>query len=513
MGKIKSAIITAILVAAIVVLAFFATVSFPMAGSGKVKKYNSFITSISLGGDLTGEAVAVLYPKGVISAADYKAGIPDVPEDETADGYGEAKDKYEEYIGKYKQFGNVYVESEILLDDADGKALMANVKHDAEILSNRLGEKGYSTYSVSVRDGLALIVSIPTNYTFAEYSDPDYHSSERSDKQTLISNTVKYMAYGGELSLRNTEIVPNGDHTLTSPTADVNSYFKSFEKFSRGGSYAVKVDLTKEGRKQFETISTKVSGASSEKSVGFYVGDNQLISLGLEETISQDSFLINVNSEEDAINWATVLDSCINGQTLVYDYGTANDVDIVYTSAALGDNAAIYLFCTMLAIVVAAIVYSAVRYKMLGFVNAIVIVMYALTIITALMLIDIQLTVTGAVFAVAGLALLCGANFVLFEKVRQETQKGKTISAAIKSAYKSLLKGILELHIVLVAVSLIMALVCVGEIAACAFIFFIASVASYILYWFTRFMWFVVSSTVRDKFAFCGFKREELEDD
>ena len=40
MGKIKSAIITAIIVAAVLVLAFFATVSFPMAGTGGVDKYN-----------------------------------------------------------------------------------------------------------------------------------------------------------------------------------------------------------------------------------------------------------------------------------------------------------------------------------------------------------------------------------------------------------------------------------------------------------------------------------------
>lgn len=501
MGKIKSAILTAILLAGIVVLAFFATVSFAVPGSGGVKKYNSFISSISLGGDLTGEAVAVLYPEGVISAADYNFGIPD------------KEDERKDYEDKYKKFGSVYVETEVLEEYENEQELLDSVKHDAEILSKRLGEKEYSSYSVSVQDGLTIVVSIPTNYSYAEYGNGDYSTSSRSDKQTLISNTVKSMAYGGGLSLRNSEVGSGHDNLLTSVTADVNSYFKSFEKFSRAGSYAVKVDLTKEGKEVFADISARVSAVSSDKAIGFYIGENQLIPLNVSETISQDSFLITVDSKETAINYATVLNSCIKGETLKLDYGTANDVDIVYTSAALGGNAAIFLFCSLLAIIVAAIVYSAVRYKLLGLVNAIVILMYALTIVVALMLIDIQLTVTGAIFAVAGLALLCGANFVLFEKVRQETQKGKTMQSAIKSAYKSLLKGILELHIVLVAVSLILTLVCVGEAAACGLIFFIASIASYILYWFTRFMWFVLSSTVRDKFAFCGFKREELEDD
>ena len=208
-----------------------------------------------------------------------------------------------------------------------------------------------------------------------------------------------------------------------------------------------------------------------------------------------------------------MLQYCIEGETLALDYGTASDLEVVYASASLGSHAAIFLFCSMLALVLAAIVYSAVRYRLLGFVNAIMILAYSLTVIIALLLINIELTVAVAIFAMAGLALLCGANFVAFEKVRGETLKGKTMQSAVKAGYKGLLKGILELHVVLVAVSLIIALVGVGEVAACGLIFFIASLASYILYWFTRFMWFVVSSTVRDKFAFCGFKREEIEDD
>ena len=52
-----------------------------------------------------------------------------------------------------------------------------------------------------------------------------------------------------------------------------------------------------------------------------------------------------------------------------------------------------------------------------------------------------------------------------------------------------------------------------GEAAACGFIFFIATIASYVLYWFTRFMWYVLSSPVKDKFKFCGIKREAYDED
>ena len=62
MGKVKSAIITALLLAAIVVLSLFAVISCDVPGSNHVKRYNSFLSGIHLGADLSGEAYALLYP-------------------------------------------------------------------------------------------------------------------------------------------------------------------------------------------------------------------------------------------------------------------------------------------------------------------------------------------------------------------------------------------------------------------------------------------------------------------
>ena len=206
------------------------------------------------------------------------------------------------------------------------------------------------------------------------------------------------------------------------------------------------------------------------------------------------------------------MNSVAHGQTLTLDYDYDN-VQIVYATSALGDYAALYLGGVLLAVLLAVIVYSIVRYKKLGIVNAIIAVMFALTIIVALLLIEIQLTIAGALTIVLGLALTCGSNFALFERVRKETKKGKTMQSAVKSGYRRMLTGILDLHVLLIAASLIIALVCVGELAACGLIFFISSIASYVLYWFTRFMWYVLSSPARDKFKFCGFTREVPIDD
>ena len=506
MGKIKSAVITVILVAAIAVLAFFALFSWQVPGSNGVDRYNSFISSIHLGGDLSGEAHAVLYPEGVITAADYEYGKPVKSDDETDKEYA---DKLSEYVDKYEPHGNLYIEKDFIEDGE--QAFKEEVKADAEVLSKRLAEKGYSDYSVSVQDGFTLKVAVPTNFTYSAYKS--YDTTSRSQETNKISRTVQLLSFDGELTLRNTEVGKvNYDNILTPINADITGYFKNITAYSAGGNYAVRLNLTKEGREQLKTISNLiVSDASNDKAIGFYVGDNQLLSLTLSEEIDSNSFFISVD-EAYSQDYAIILNSVVHNQTIKLNY-SSNGVQVVYATARLGDLAAILLGVVLVLVLLAAVIYSIVRYKKLGLVSTLMIVIYALAMVTALMLLEIQLTLAGAVTAVLGLALICGSNFAAFECVREETKKGKTMQSSVKSGYKRVLTGILELHIVLVVVSLLLALVGVGELASCGFILLIATIASYILHWFTRLMWYVISSPVKNKFAFCGFKREELIDD
>lgn len=502
MSKVKSAIITALLVAAIVVLALFATISCTVPGSNGVKRYNSFLSNIRLGGTFTGEAAAVLYPEGVIPSADYEFGIPD------------EEDERESYADKYMPFGSLYVEKEALGEGEEGvKAFKEKVASDAKILSERFDEKGYSGYSVSVQDEFTLKVTVPASFTYAEYKE--YNSSSRSDKTSEISRTIQYLAYDGALSLRNSEVgKKNNNNILTPITADLTTYFKSFQKYSAAGNYAVKVNLTSEGREQLKSISATVAAAENDKAIGFYVGEHQLLALELSSEIDEKSFYITVNNGEAvAQDYAIVLNSVAHGQALSLNYNTDDNLDVVFQSAALGGNAAIFLLVALALVFVAAIIFSLVRYKKLGFVNTLMVLIYALTVIISSMLLEIEITVAAAFTIVLGLALVCGSNFALFEAVRRETQKGKTMQSSVKSGYKAMLTGILELHAVLLVVALMLALICVGELAACGLLFFIATLASYILYWFTRFMWYVLSSPAKDKFKFGGFVREELYDE
>lgn len=499
MGKVKSAIITALLVAAILVLALFATISLNL--SGGVKRYNSFVSKISLGGDFSGYASTVIYPEGVRSDADYKDVVNDLDENNAK--------KREEYQSKYTQKGSLWVDKDKLGGD-EGAAFAQSVSSDAEIISDRLSQKGYTSYSVSVVDGYAIKISVPTGFSYAALKN--YDSNERNSALTQIGHSVNYLTLDGELSLRDSSTYEGSKSVLLKIGERMDDYVKSASVYSLGGNNALKIELTNEGFTQVNAALTK-QGASG--TAYLFMGETSLgltFTMGTELTDKTLYFEADKSYSED---YAIAIDSVARGNTIQNKYNDAKESSgstLVSVGPEFGEYAAVWLGVTILVIIVAAVIYSVIKYRLLGLVNAIMIMAYSVALATALLLTGVQVTIAGALTAVLGLAVLCVSNFYAFESVRYETAAGRTIQSSVKLGYKKSLFGILDVHIVLIIASAVMALAGVGELAACGLIFLIGVAASYVLHWLTRFMWYVLSSPVRNKFKFCGFERK-VEDD
>lgn len=495
MGKVKSAIITALLVAAIVVLWLFSAISCNVPGTDGVKRYNSFLSGIHLGSDLGGEAYTLLYPEGVISAADYNLVIND-----------EDSEDREDYLANYKKAGGVYVESDKLGDEE----FIASVKNDAEIISRRLGQKGYSSYSVTVEDGYVIRLSVPTNFTYAAMKEND--SSSRSESLSLISNTVQFIMIDGDISLRdNTDY--DSSNSLLSIKEDFASYFNGVSYYVMGGTHAVKLDLNAEG---FDKLNSVLLTGDDDSTAYIFVGETN-VGLQFEMGTALESRTLYFSSESyRAQDFSILLGSVVGGDVLVNSYNDAENgasTELIVSSPAFGENSALYLLILLVLALAVAIILPVVKYKKLGLVNALISLVYSLVIIISLLLLEIQLTLGGAFTVVLGLALLTFTNIRIFEAVRTETKNGRTIQASVKTGYKKTLSSVLDLHIILTVISIIVALACVGELASCGLILLIATLASYVLYWFTRFMWYVISAPVKDKFKFCGFAREVYDDE
>ena len=513
MSKVKSAVITALVVIAIIVAAVFGTVSFNV---GAAQRYNSIAARIPLGSEFSGYVYTTVYPEGVISANEYDA--------------LEEEDK-----SAYEQHGGVYVSFEEC-DYADIASLSAAVAADADILSARLGDRGLTDYSVAVRDDVTIFVALPSGYSYAAYKGSD--SAERSEALSAASSSIAYLVADGELTLRTTDasittdedsgtaidmtrnkdeytdadILGTGEQTypFVSANEDVSSYFSSVTAYAFGGSNVLSFNLTEYGRERMSYVST-LAASSESQTIYVCVGDTQVLSINCTSTIDSDNMQFALSTLSAAKDTAAVLSSVVAGNALSVAYNAPDSVSS--STATGGENAALMAFIASIVVLAALCAAAVIKYKKLGGVLAISFVILALAMLYTLFLLSIQVTFEVLAVWAGALILLAAANLVVLGEVRAQCKTGKTMQAAVKAAYKRTLWSVIDIHVIVLAAAILMAAVCQGAAAACGLILVVGTLVSYVLYWFTRFMWFVLSSPQRNKFAFGGFKREVYGDD
>lgn len=533
MSKAKSIVITVILALAVAVAAFFAAISFPVAKN--VKRLNSIASNIHLGAEYSGYAYTTIYPEGVITAEEYNGLVEEYLE-KSEEGDEDAEDPATQYTA----VGGLFVSKDELSkrEYNDVESLKAKVASDADKLSARLGKMGYSSYSVVVEDGVSIKLSVPTNFTYAAYKS--YDQTSRSEDLSLASASISSLTAGGKLTLRTTDAtisitneneeaksydmekrgkddwtdtaLVNGSKTYSlAGKEDASAYFKSVSSRTVGKTSVITFKFTKEGREKFKQITTLAS-ASSSHTVYFFVGDTQLVAFSdITAPVDEKSVSLQSNSAESARNSAVTLNSAIEDGGLEVEY---RDIENVKTSTATnGRLAALLTFIACIVVLVGVAVLLIVKYKKLGALTAFMSVIFALVELYALFLLKIQLTPAVLFAALILLALFVISNAIVFGEVKRLTLGGRTVQASVKEAYKNVLMTVTDIHIVLVIVAIFLAAVGKGAVAVCGLLAVIGVVASYVLYWFTRFMWYVTSSPVRDKFAFAGLKRVVYEDD
>ncbi len=515
MSKVKSAIITSIVVIAIIVAAFFGTVSFRISDT---QRYNSIAASISMGSDFTGYATKTMYPEGVVSSDKYS--------------YMSDEDKT-----GYEKQGAVYVNLEEAGYDSVAQ-LSAEVSADAEVLAQRFADRGLSDFSVSVQDGITIKVSVPTQYSYAAYVGND--SVSQSQRLQVATNTLGYLSASGELTLRtaDTSITVSGDsgnestlnmtynadeytdaditgsgsktYSFVSANENVADYFSSVSSYTFGGNHVLHFSLTEYGRERMRYVTT-LAASSESNAIYFCVGDTLILSVTSTSTMDSDTMEFALSTSDEAKDAAAILNSAACGGVLNVKY--SSDSAITTTSAAGGELSALMALIACIVVLVAFGVAAIIKYKKLGGVITMNAVVFALVMLYALYLLSIQITFAVLATCVAGLVIFGAANLYVLSEVRAQCKTGKTMQSAVKTAYRRTLFGILDMHLILLVGAIILAAVAVGEVAACGLALVVATIASYALYWFTRLMWHVLSAPVRNKFAFGGFKREVYGDD
>lgn len=504
MGKVKAAIITSIVAIAIIVAAVFGVASFNVSAT---ERYNSIAASIPLGSEYSGYIYTTIYPEGVVTE------LGEELTDEEKEGYTQEGD----YFVNLEEAG---------YDDID--SLKAAVASDARILSQRMSERHLSDYYVAVRDGLSITVGVPSGYTYAAYKGNS--PTSQSSAYTVAQNTLGMLLADGYFTLRTSDsTITVGDssynmsnnadeysdellsYPFISASNDFTAYFSSVTSYTFAGTHVLSFNLTPEGRTAMREI-TSMAAASDSQTVYVCIGTTQVLGITCTSTIDSDTMQFQMNTAEEAADAATVLNSVVNGGTLSVAYRDSIETPLLSTASG-GENAALMAFIAAIVVLAALCVAAIIKYKKLGGVLTLSLIILSLVVLYGLYFLAIQVTFEVLITYAAILVIFAATNLFVLSEVRAQCKTGKTMQAAIKAAYKRTLLPVIDIHVIILAAAILLAAVGVGSVAACGLILVVGTIASYALYWFTRFMWYVLSAPQRNKFAFGGFKREVYGDD
>lgn len=472
MGKKKSVALIVLISLVLVVLIAMSVVSFAIPST--VKNYNSLLSLIDLGTDLGGGYQTVMYPEGVISKEEYEA----------------LRDAEDENVQDYTAYKGVYLSSDIYSDGKISEDFQAEFDLAVKIISKRYEDKGFSDYKIRVQDDYTIVAEIPQTDEDAE-------------------NVFDKLALSGELTFRSSASTSSTKNVLMYGNSD---YIKSVSVKGSDETYYVVLNFTKAGKTEFTTITSDLSADSGTLYV--YMGDEQLMSVTVSETISQSYVAISgYTTRSTATSVAVVIKSALNEDD-IFDLSFTNSGAASFV-ATMGENTALIIAIVFGVAILAMIVLFLIKYKGMGLAHVYGFLTFAVVFILCISLIEgIQLTMGGVIAILLASVIVISCNLLAFKNISTEFDSGKTLTAAVKSGYKKSLAFTIDIHVILLIAALVLWLISASVVKFAALIFLIGIIVSaFTSLLLTRFYLYLFLSSAKNKIAFCNFKREELEDD
>ena len=217
--------------------------------------------------------------------------------------------------------------------------------------------------------------------------------------------------------------------------------------------YIVSLDLNDEGTVLFEEA-TKAA-YSSKASIGIYLDGQLICDPTVNSVISNGQASISGGFTYDS---AEALANNINAGAFQYEL---QDVESRIVGATLGENS---LSSTLIAGaigVLLVIVFLCIYYKVPGVMASIALVGYIGIFGLVLVFTQANLTLAGIAGIFLSIGMAVDANVVIFERMKEEIDAGKSAKGAIKGGYKRAFSAILDSN--------------VTTIIACAVLYFLGS--------------------------------------
>ena len=323
----------------------------------------------------------------------------------------------------------------------------ADLEAAQEVLRTRLEAQGYPEAIVSKYGENRIKVEIP--------------GKDVSGAEELLGKTAKlsFVDYTGKEVL-------GGD--------DIKEAKGEFGPTSSGTSeYIVKLKLTDEGSKKFSEATGTISMLpEGQNFIAIVLDDKAISSPRVDEQITGDECYIQGDFNEES---ARTLASQIQGGKLPFSLKLAKTTTV---GATLGEKALDNSLWAALIGMILVMLFMVIRYRMCGFVSCISLVGYISIVAIILGALRINLTLPGIAGVILTIGTAVDANVIIFERVKEELENGKTIRAAVDAGFHRAFTAIIDSNITTIIAAGVLYFAGTGTIKSFAVTLFIGTVVS-----------------------------------
>ncbi len=289
---------------------------------------------------------------------------------------------------------------------------------------------------------------------------------------------------------------------------------KSFDQFNRPN---VLIDFTSEGSKEFQRVTKELYRE------GLLKGESATFAIVLDNVIESDPRIDHTDP--------TLRDGISGGAEISGSFTLAEAEDLAFVlnigalpvsltpiqqvevSATLGKDSLRTALIAGLAGLGAVLVFMVAYYRFLGLIADIALIVYGILLWGLFNAIPVTLTLPGIAGLILTIGVACDANVVIFERIKEEVRRGKTVRSAVNSGYALGFKTILDANILTILTAAVLLWLATSQPKGFAFTLILGvTVSMFTAVAFTRALLGVMSMSASfNRPVFMGVSRGDIE--
>jgi protein-export membrane protein SecD len=229
--------------------------------------------------------------------------------------------------------------------------------------------------------------------------------------------------------------------------------------FQNTGGPNVLIDFTGPGGTRFEAVTKQLA------QTGLLKGVNQSFAIVLDNVMYSDPIVDYQQNPNGISGGSAEIDGSFTIQeaknlALVLNTGalpvTLTSVENQQVSATLGKDSLRAALIAGAVGLILVLVFMVIVYRFLGLIADLALIIYGILLWGVFNAVPVTLTLPGIAGMVLTIGVAADANVVVFERIKEEVRRGKSVRSAINSGYGKGFKTILDANILIILTALVL---------------------------------------------------------